>query len=185
MKLKFATIALALSSVVAAPSAFAGVYDIDLINLTSDGSFTGTFGASQNVLGMFEDTFNFTFASSEALSGLITSLTASASVNKSKGIELTSLSYADGGFFGSHTSKKSASLFSLTFDDTPFTGKLSLLATGNVIGAGGSYAGSITATPTFAGPPVSPVPEPETYAMMLAGLGLLGFAARRKAKAQA
>lgn len=30
---------------------------------------------------------------------------------------------------------------------------------------------------------VSAVPEPETYAMMLAGLGLLGFAARRK-KAQ-
>ncbi len=33
---------------------------------------------------------------------------------------------------------------------------------------------------------VSAVPEPETYAMMLAGLGLLGFAARRrKAKAAA
>ena len=28
----------------------------------------------------------------------------------------------------------------------------------------------------------SPVPEPETYAMMLAGLGLVGFAARRKNK---
>ena len=28
--------------------------------------------------------------------------------------------------------------------------------------------------------PVSPVPEPETYAMMLAGLGLLGFTARRR-----
>jgi len=28
-----------------------------------------------------------------------------------------------------------------------------------------------------------PVPEPETYAMMLAGLGLVGFAARRRAKA--
>lgn len=27
---------------------------------------------------------------------------------------------------------------------------------------------------------VSPVPEPETYAMLLAGLGLLGFTARRK-----
>jgi hypothetical protein len=26
----------------------------------------------------------------------------------------------------------------------------------------------------------APVPEPETYAMMLAGLGLLGFAARRR-----
>jgi len=30
---------------------------------------------------------------------------------------------------------------------------------------------------------VSPVPEPETYAMMLAGLGLLGFAARRRKSA--
>jgi hypothetical protein len=29
---------------------------------------------------------------------------------------------------------------------------------------------------------VAAVPEPETYAMMLAGLGLLGFAARRKQK---
>lgn len=27
---------------------------------------------------------------------------------------------------------------------------------------------------------ISPVPEPETYAMLLAGLGLLGFAARRR-----
>ncbi len=28
--------------------------------------------------------------------------------------------------------------------------------------------------------PETPVPEPETYAMLLAGLGLVGFAARRK-----
>lgn len=28
--------------------------------------------------------------------------------------------------------------------------------------------------------PTSPIPEPETYAMLLAGLGLLGFAARRR-----
>lgn len=31
-----------------------------------------------------------------------------------------------------------------------------------------------------AGPSVSPVPEPETYAMLLAGLGLVGAAARRR-----
>ena len=35
--------------------------------------------------------------------------------------------------------------------------------------------GSVTSTDTFA-----PVPEPETYAMMLAGLGLMGFVARRR-----
>ncbi len=32
---------------------------------------------------------------------------------------------------------------------------------------------------------VAPIPEPETYAMMLAGLGLLGFMARRRSRAQA
>ncbi len=32
--------------------------------------------------------------------------------------------------------------------------------------------------------PVTNVPEPETYALMLAGLGLLGFAARRRKTAQ-
>jgi hypothetical protein len=32
----------------------------------------------------------------------------------------------------------------------------------------------------FAVTPVSPVPEPATYAMLLAGLGLLGFTTRRR-----
>lgn len=37
--------------------------------------------------------------------------------------------------------------------------------------SGASYAGNIS---------VSPIPEPETYAMLLAGLGLIGFSARRR-----
>ena len=40
----------------------------------------------------------------------------------------------------------------------------------------GEYDGTIT----FNFGPVAAVPEPETYAMLLAGLGLLGFAARRR-----
>jgi hypothetical protein len=36
--------------------------------------------------------------------------------------------------------------------------------------------GSVASAATFA-----PIPEPETYAMMLAGMGLMAFVARRRA----
>jgi len=38
-------------------------------------------------------------------------------------------------------------------------------------------ADTITASTNFT---VNAIPEPETYAMMLAGLGLMGFVARRR-----
>lgn len=44
---------------------------------------------------------------------------------------------------------------------------------------------AFTADYTFSSSPVSPIPEPETYAMLLAGLGLLGFAARRRKQKEA
>lgn len=43
--------------------------------------------------------------------------------------------------------------------------------------AGGSDSGAYTVSLSA---PVGAVPEPETYAMMLAGLGLMGFVARRR-----
>ena len=46
--------------------------------------------------------------------------------------------------------------------------------TGNVLGNGATnYAANLA---------LAPVPEPETYAMMLGGLGLLAVAARRRSK---
>ncbi len=54
-------------------------------------------------------------------------------------------------------------------------GTYTLQIRGTVSGtSGGSYAGVLNLT--------NPVPEPETYAMMLAGLGLMGFMSRRKNK---
>lgn len=67
--------------------------------------------------------------------------------------------------------------------DLNFTGALAVGETANASfnlkpfdpGAGNTYTFTITQTPT-----VSPVPEPETYAMLLAGLGLMGAMVRRR-----
>ncbi|KLU38754.1 hypothetical protein AB595_00990 [Massilia sp. WF1] len=52
------------------------------------------------------------------------------------------------------------------------SGNYALKVDGRVMGAGGgAFGGDLT---------VSPVPEPQTWGMLLAGLGLLGVAARRQ-----
>lgn len=67
--------------------------------------------------------------------------------------------------------------------DLNFTGNLAVGDSANAgfhlsafdPGVGNTYTFTITQTPT-----VSPIPEPETYAMLLAGLAVIGFSARRK-----
>ena len=51
-------------------------------------------------------------------------------------------------------------------------GNFVIKISGTASGAFTGYTGNITLT--------TPVPEPETYAMMLAGLGLMGFTVRRR-----
>ena len=69
---------------------------------------------------------------------------------------------------------------SVTLNGTPFDLTDALPVIIEVIGKAGSfttgkanYQGSLALT-------AAPVPEPETYALMLAGLGAVGFAARRR-----
>lgn len=54
-------------------------------------------------------------------------------------------------------------------------GQYSLIVSGRTAAVGGMY--------TFAAA-TAPVPEPESYAMLLAGLGLMGTIARRRSKAR-
>jgi hypothetical protein len=57
------------------------------------------------------------------------------------------------------------------------TGYDSTNYTANFFQSGNDYNLNFTATAT------APVPEPETYALMLAGLGLVGFQVRRRRQA--
>lgn len=90
-------------------------------------------------------------------------------------LELTSLDL-DGGIGGITGVTITTSLTGLsvmyTTDSITFSWAEQTLPVGMYIGA------------TINGGPINPVPEPETYAMLLAGLGLLGVVARRR-KSQA
>lgn len=162
--------ALAVGLVLAAASslASAAAYTVTL-NPTTPHHLTASFGATP-VLGSFTDVFTFTPDLAPGSSGyaLFFNVGLDASGQPNPAFALTfsaadingaplyinnflSSSQAGGAFFSSG-------------------GPLVLTVSG--VSTGGSYSGLINVT--------TPVPEPETYGMMLAGLALVGVVARRK-----
>ncbi len=178
-----------LASLVIATSFFASV-SANAADLESSSSLsfnnTGTAHIGNTFLGgqglTFEDQFSF---STVGLSNL-TSAVISVSFSNVFDLNVTSFDLYSGtgsssSLVASGTQSStgafdvwSISAVNLTSLNNPYW----LQVEGTVIGAaGGSYGGNVNL--------VTAVPEPETYAMMLAGLGLLGAVARRRKAKQA
>ena len=131
---------------------------------------------SNTVTGAFSDVWTFNLGTASAVAASITN------------VEVSFASLTGGGITGFSAWLNGVLLVGPTSSVTTggVTVKTQVLAGGSVLPAGfyelkvegtgitgatASYGGSIVAMP---------VPEPETYALMLAGLGVVGFVARRR-----
>lgn len=136
---------------------------IDFIRLTADADSVKTSGPS-NVRGAyFDDTYQINLTQISDFSYSISEITAGNNAQ----YDVTFLNF---GFFDANGDEVS------TFTN---------LAAGTYfLTAGGKLAGSLGGdfNVSFNISPVAQVPEADTYAMLLAGLGFMGFVGRRKTK---
>ena len=138
------------------------------IDLQPDGGIlTSGFGAQQVTAGAFTHTFNFTLSDAGVATGSLVT------------VALTAVGAAGDIDFSSATLDGSAFAFGPNgFAESGFLSLTNLAAGAHTITVIGSAVGGGTYTGTLN---VAPVPEPATWAMMIAGIGVVGFAMRRRA----
>lgn len=156
---------LAAAAALAVGSAGSFAADLGTLNLSSGSAFFG----NTPITGGFLDTISFTLSSASTFNGSVTSV-----VNGNQDVDFAyiALSGPSGVFSFTQLSADPVEVWASPVAGVSLaagTYTLSLIGT-NSAGIG-SYAANVA---------VTPVPEPETLALFLAGGGVLGFLARRR-----
>jgi hypothetical protein len=160
MKLK----SLVLAAALLPAFAFADTYTVDLTAGTN-GLFSGGLNATHQV-GSFTDTWTFNYAATSGKAqGFFTNLT---NLFTNSDIDFTSVTLNGNAV----TPVNSPWFSSAQFAGVDVTGPVTLVINGTVNGNVASYGGTIDVA--------APVPEPATYGMLIGGMGVLGFLARRR-----
>ncbi len=118
--------------------------------------------------GSFSDQLRFTLDQSQSFTPSVTG------IGSFSGFSVSLVSYSNPGYSAGLTTLLSNAASGSTWSGSQTTGNMyyQLNITGNA-NAGSLYVASLSGV-------TAPVPEPETYAMLLAGLGLVGAVSRRR-----
>ena len=160
--MKFSKLAAASALVLASAGSFAA--SLGPIDLSSGSAYFG----NTPTAGAFTDTLTFTVLSPMIFSGSLTSV-----VSGTQNVDFTSITITPGAslsfvrLLGDPVEVWATPTGGFTLAGGAYT--LTLIGTNSA--SSGSYGGNVA---------VTAVPEPATYAMLFAGLGIVGFAARRR-----
>ena len=176
MKIKPLILATALAfSGFAATSSHAADFVVDLGAPGAFGGYSADFGNTIKVAGAFMDSFTFTPDVTGMAAGSLTTI----GFTKGTDIDFTAATLNGVAF----TLGAGGPGYNFGYTGIiPTAGALIVKVWG--IAAPSRVAGSAISASYGGSFAVSPVPEPETYAMMMAGLGLVGFMARRRKKTE-
>ena len=149
----------------AAGAADAAVYNITLTALP-DGTYTAGLASTVTGSGAFTDTFNFTIPIPGNASSTLASIVIGGLTNINFG-SVTLNSAAGSAPFTINSGALDQATLTLA---SVLPGVASIVVNGSVVnGTGGSYGGAVN---------IAPIPEPATWAMMILGMGMVGFGLR-------